>query len=108
MCLRQKSNGFRLLQLRRVNEKVKVAMHNYFFYNKKAGHYVHIFGLPLPQFCESQAEILRLFGKPSVIESNGDLIYYLSLPNHYGNRNLIKWSILPNGKFGMEEKIQTL
>jgi hypothetical protein len=87
------------------NTKVKEAMHNYYFFNKKAGHYVHIDGLPLPSSCASKAEVLRLFSKPSKIEANGDLIYYLSLPNHYGNRNFIKWSPLPDGKYAMEEKI---
>ena len=87
------------------NTKAKQAMHNYYFYNKKARHYVHIDCLPLPSSCDSKIEVIRLFGKPSKIEANGDLIYYLSLPNHYGNRNFIKWSPIFNGKYAMEEEI---
>jgi hypothetical protein len=89
-----------------INQKAKKSMSNYFFYNRKAGHYVHIYGCPLPQFCESKVEVLHLFGKPSKVEDNGDLVYYLSLPNHYGDRNFIRWSVLPDGKYAMEVKIQ--
>ena len=92
--------------LKVIDEKAKKAMHNYFFYNKQARHYVWIDGLPLPQSCDSKAEVLRLFGKPSKEDADGSLIYYLfSLPNIYGRINHIRWSPQLNGKYLLEEKL---
>ena len=89
----------------RINNIVKKAMRNYFFYNAKAGHYICIDGFPLPSSCVSKSEVMRLFGKPSKIDTNGDLLYYISKPNYYGYPNVIKWSPLSNGQYVMDRII---
>ena len=81
------------------NDRAKKTIHTFFFYNKKAGHYICIDGFPLPSSCVSKSEVIRLFGKPSKIDKNGDLLYYISKPNYYGHPNVIKWSPLPNGQY---------
>lgn len=90
---------------KRINNNAKKAMHNYFFYNAKAGHYICIDGFPLPSSCISKSEVMRLFGKPSKIDTNGDLLYYISKPNYYGHPNVIKWSLLPDGQYIMNRII---
>ena len=89
----------------RINNIVKKAMHNYYFYNAKAGHYICIDGLPLPWSCISKSEVMRLFGKPSKIDTNGDLLYYISEPTYYGYRNAIIWSPQPDGQYVMNMRI---
>jgi hypothetical protein len=84
------------------NAKAKKVMADYFFYCKQAGHYVLIDYAPFPSSCDSRTEVIKVFGKPSKVDPNGDLIYYLSLPNRYGNRNLMKCSPLSNGKYAID------
>lgn len=98
------SNNHELQAIR--DKKAKSIIRDYFFYNKKAKHYIWISGFPLPSSCDSKAEVKRLFGKPTKVETNGDLIYHISLPGRYGRPSYIRWSPLPNGKYSVTVNIE--
>ena len=78
---------------------------NFFFYNKKAKHYIHIDGFPLPPTFRSKEEVLRYLGKPSKTEINKELIYFLSIPDSYQDRNFVKCSPQNDGSYIVSEII---